>query len=73
MKKVIFLLILFLAAGCNEAVCPSYADSANKVRSSIFQSGSVRADGIHRFNTESPQKKRQSFARSGFTKKKLFK
>jgi hypothetical protein len=66
-------MILVLTAGCNEAVCPTYADTANKVRSSIFQSGSVRADGIHRFNTESPQKRQQNSTRTGFSKKKLFK
>jgi type III secretory pathway lipoprotein EscJ len=52
MKKLIFLLVLILAAGCNKEVCPTYTDSANKMRSTIFQSGSVRADGIHRVYTD---------------------
>jgi hypothetical protein len=58
MKKVLFLLILILAAGCNKEVCPAYSDSTNNVRSSIFQSASVRADGVHRVNRDMPKKKR---------------
>jgi hypothetical protein len=57
MKKVIFLLVLILAAGCNKEVCPAYTDSVNKVKSTIFQSGSVRADGIHRFYRDAPHKR----------------
>jgi hypothetical protein len=57
MKKVLFLLVLILTAGCNREVCPAYTDSVNKVRSTIFQSGSVRADGIHRVYRDAPHKK----------------
>jgi hypothetical protein len=61
MKKVLFLLILILIvivfAGCNKEVCPAYTDSANKMRNSVFQKGSVRADGIHLFYRDSPKKR----------------
>lgn len=52
MKKLLFLFVLILSAGCNKDVCPTYTDSANKMRSTIFQSGSVRADGKHRVYTD---------------------
>jgi hypothetical protein len=57
MKKVLFLLVLILNVGCNREVCPAYTDSVNKVRSTIFQSGSVRADGTHRVYRDAPHKK----------------
>jgi hypothetical protein len=57
MKKVVFLLVLILAAGCNSKVCPAYTDSTNKMQSTIFQSGSSRADGIHRVYRDSPHKR----------------
>jgi hypothetical protein len=57
MKKVLFLLILVITAGCNNQVCPAYTDSVNKMQSSFFQSGSVRADGIHRVYRDSPRKR----------------
>jgi len=57
MKKVLFLLFLILAAGCNSEVCPAYSDSANNLQSTFNQSGSYRADGIHRFYRDSPRKR----------------
>ena len=54
MKKLIFLLlVLFLITACNTEVCPAYGDSANNVKSSIFQSGAYRADGINRVYRDS--------------------
>jgi hypothetical protein len=67
MKKVLFLLVLILAAGCNSKVCPAYTDSTNKMQSTIFHSGSSRADGIHRVYRDSPQKRWCYFSfRKGF-------
>jgi hypothetical protein len=58
MKKLLFLLlVIILLAACNNAVCPAYTDSANNVKTSLFQSGSYRADGIHKFYRDSYQKK----------------
>jgi type III secretory pathway lipoprotein EscJ len=48
-KKLLFLLLaIILLASCNTEVCPAYSDSANNVRSTLFQSGSYRADGINK-------------------------
>jgi hypothetical protein len=57
MKKILFLLVLILAVGCNSKVCPAYTDSTNKMQSTIFNSGSSRADGIHRVYRDSPHKR----------------
>lgn len=57
MKKILFLLILVLTVGCTSEVCPAYTDSVNKMQSSFFQKGSVRADGIHRVYRDSPRKR----------------
>jgi hypothetical protein len=57
MKKVLFLLVLILAVGCNSKVCPAYTDSTNKMQSTIVNSGSSRADGIHRVYRDSPHKR----------------
>jgi len=57
MKKLLFLMVLILTVGCNKEVCPAYTDSTNRVRSTIFQSGSVRADGIHRVYRDLPHKR----------------
>jgi len=57
MKKVLFLLVLILAAGCNSKVCPAYTDSTNKMQSTILNSGSSRADGVHRVYRDSPHKR----------------
>jgi len=57
MKKLLFLLVLILAVGCNSEVCPAYSDSANNLQSTIIRSGSFRADGIHRFYRDSPHKR----------------
>lgn len=48
-KKLFFLICaVILVASCNTEVCPAYSDSANNVRSTLFQSGSYRADGINK-------------------------
>ncbi|MBG0859930.1 MAG: lipoprotein [Bacteroidales bacterium] len=57
MKKVLLLLFaLILLASCNRKVCPAYSDSVNNARSSIFQSGSYRADGINKVYRDSYRK-----------------
>ncbi|MCX6259209.1 MAG: lipoprotein [Bacteroidia bacterium] len=54
MKKLFFLLFaIILLASCNTEVCPAYSDSANNVKSSLFQSGSYRADGINKVYRDS--------------------
>lgn len=54
MKKILPLLVILLAtAACNTGVCPAYSDSANNVRSTFFQSGSYRANGIDRVYRDS--------------------
>lgn len=57
MKKVLFFVVLVLAVGCNSKVCPAYTDSTNKMQSTILNSGSSRADGIHRVYRDSPHKR----------------
>jgi hypothetical protein len=39
-------MAVILLASCTDKVCPAYSDSANNVKSTLFQSGSYRADGI---------------------------
>jgi hypothetical protein len=57
MKKILFFVVLVLAVGYNSKVCPAYSDSTNKMQSTIFNSGSTRADGIHRVYRDSPHKR----------------
>ena len=58
MKKLILLLLaVLLLAACNKPVCPAYSDSANNVKTSLFQSGSYRADGISKFYRDSNKKR----------------
>jgi len=58
MKKVFCLLLaIILLAACNKPVCPAYSDSANNVKTSLFQSGSYRADGINKFYRDSNKKR----------------
>jgi hypothetical protein len=58
MKKLSFLvLLIIILAACNKPVCPAYSDSANNVKSSVFQSGAYRADGINKFYRDSYRKK----------------
>jgi len=58
MKKLILVaLSILLLASCNKAVCPAYSDSANNMKNTLFQKGSVRADGINRVYRDSYQKK----------------
>lgn len=58
MKKLILaVLAVILLSSCNQAVCPAYSDSANNMRNTVFQKGSVRADGINRVYRDSSQKK----------------
>jgi hypothetical protein len=53
-KKLFFLfLAIILLASCNTEVCPAYSDSANNVKSSLFQSGSYRANGINKVYRDS--------------------
>jgi hypothetical protein len=59
MKKVLLLLFAaILLASCNSKVCPAYSDSANNARSSVFQSGSYRADGINKVYRDSYRKRK---------------
>jgi hypothetical protein len=54
MKKILALLVILIAASsCNTGVCPAYSDSANNVKSTLFQSGSYRANGIDRVYRDS--------------------
>jgi type III secretory pathway lipoprotein EscJ len=54
MKKILFLLLaIILLASCNDKVCPAYGDSANNVKSTLFQSGSYRANGINKVYRDS--------------------
>ena len=58
MKKLILALFaILILASCTRAVCPAYSDSANDVKNTMFQKGSVRADGINRIYRDSYQKK----------------
>jgi hypothetical protein len=58
MKKLLFLLwIIILIVACNKPVCPAYSDSANNLQSTFHQSGSYRADGIHRVYRDAPPKR----------------
>ena len=58
MKKLIpVALAILLLSSCNKVVCPAYSDSANNMKSTLFQKGSVRADGINRVYRDSYQKK----------------
>jgi hypothetical protein len=58
MKKLILVaLVVLILVSCTRAVCPAYSDSANDVKNTLFQKGSVRADGINRVYRDSYQKK----------------
>jgi len=53
-KKLFILIIaVILLASCTDKVCPAYGDSANNVKSTLFQSGSYRADGINKVYRDS--------------------
>jgi len=58
MKKLILaILATIVLASCTQSVCPAYSDSANDMKNTIFQKGSIRADGINRIYRDSYQKK----------------
>jgi len=58
MKKLILAVIaILILASCTRTVCPAYSDSAYDVKNTMFQKGSVRADGINRIYRDSYQKK----------------
>ena len=60
MKKFIFLIIILfilILGACNKEVCPAYSDSANNAKSSIFQSGSYRANGINKVYRDTYRKR----------------
>jgi hypothetical protein len=58
MKKLaIAVLAILILASCTRTVCPAYSDSANDMKNTLFQKGSVRADGISRIYRDSYQKK----------------
>ncbi len=58
MKKLILVALAFsLLVSCNQAVCPAYSDSANNMKNTLLQKGSVRADGINRVYRDTSQKK----------------
>ena len=56
-ELVLIIIAILLLTSCNRALCPAYSDSANNMKNSFLQKGSVRADGINRIYRDNPQKK----------------
>ena len=57
MKKVVFLLVLILAAGCNSKVCPAYSKLHHRIilQSAIFTPRSVSVPMVFIVFTSSPR------------------